>query len=73
MSKKAKLALWLGAAVVAAALIVAWLFMTDEILWRKGSLLEIYNAEDLTIERIRLDGSVDGIDYFGELTERRYR
>ena len=70
MSKKAKLALWLGAAVVAAALIVAWLFMTDEILWRKGSLLEIYNADDLTIERIRFDGSVDGIDYFGELTER---
>ena len=58
MSKKAKLALWLGAAVVAAALVVTWLFMTDKILWRKGSLLEIYNAEDLTISEINYTGTV---------------
>ena len=70
MSKKVKLVLWLGAAVVAAALIVTWLFMTDKILWRKGSLLEIYNADDLTIERITFDNRVDGVDYSGELTER---
>ena len=73
MSKKVKLVLWLGAAVVAAALIVTWLFMTDKILWRKGSLLEIYNADDLTIERITFDNRVDGVDYSGELTERGYR
>ena len=70
MSKKVKLALWLGAAVVVAALVVTWLFMTDKILWRKGSLLEIYNAEDLTIESIVFNGRVDGVRYFGRLTER---
>ena len=58
MSKKVKLALWLGAAVVVAALIVTWLFMTDKILWRKGSLLEIYNADDLTISEINYTGTV---------------
>ena len=70
MSKKAKLAVWISAAVVVAALIVTWLFMTDKILWRKGSLLEIYNAEDLTIESIVFNGRVDGVRYFGRLTER---